>query len=116
MTISSLKNQAAFDQINKTGTKLYSPHLILVIKTSPQEATSFTLGIKANKKLGPAVVRNKIKRRIRHLMQMLMHEYSNVKANVSMIIVPKKNFENFNFANIYNDLNKLVKNQLTKLN
>ncbi|WP_417905141.1 ribonuclease P protein component [Candidatus Tisiphia endosymbiont of Micropterix aruncella] len=118
MLISSLKNQKEFDLVNKLGKKFHSPYFITIIaknstklfaklnvkgniddKTTqvqlckkPSEIL-LLFGIKAGRKLGNAVIRNKIKRRIRHLVRLLSKEPQFKSNSWAMIFVPRKGFE-----------------------
>jgi len=74
------------------------------IKKSDDKCLFF--GQKVGKKLGNAVVRNKIKRRIRHLCRLMHHEHQ-VASNLSIIIIPKKNFENILFSDLVTEFRKI---------
>lgn len=82
-----------------------------------QTVNRFYFGMKVGKKLGNAVVRNKIKRRIRHLIRLLVNNTGNINTQVShkkiipqkniiapnnwaIIIIPRKNFEQIEFATL----------------
>ena len=113
MLILSLKNQKEFDLVNRSGKKLYSPYFILVIAKNfsldPSEPSSLIfLGMKVSKKLGCAVIRNKIKRRIRHLVR-LVSKNRQLKLNkLGIIIIPKKGFEKIEFATLCDELEKTI--------
>ncbi|WP_425362594.1 ribonuclease P protein component [Candidatus Tisiphia endosymbiont of Hybos culiciformis] len=64
-------------------------------------------GIKAGKKLGNAVIRNKIKRRIRHLVRLLSKESQPKPNSWAMIVIPKKGFEQIEFATLLSELYSL---------
>ena len=91
MLISSLKNQKEFDLVNKLGKKFHSPYFITIIAKNSTKlfaklnvkgnidnlckksseilynsSNTLLFGMKVGKKLGNAVIRNKIKRRIKH--------------------------------------------------
>jgi len=131
--ILSLKNQKEFDLVNKLGKKFYSPYFITVIakdftkllaklnagNNAADKTTNQTklckksgevlllFGIKAGRKLGNAVIRNKIKRRIRHLIRLLSKE-TQIKPNIwAMIIIPKKGFDQIDFATLLSELYRI---------
>lgn len=133
MLILSLKNQKEFDLVNKLGKKFHSPYFITVIakdftkllaklnagnnasgKTTNQTRLCkksgevlLLFGIKAGRKLGNAVIRNKIKRRIRHLIRLLSKE-TQIKPNSwAIIIIPKKGFDQIDFATLLSELYKI---------
>ncbi|OZG32301.1 ribonuclease P protein component [Rickettsia endosymbiont of Culicoides newsteadi] len=133
MLILSLKNQKEFDLVNKLGKKFHSPYFITVIakdftklltklnagnnaagKTTNQTRLCkksgevlLLFGIKAGRKLGNAVIRNKIKRRIRHLIRLLSKE-TQIKPNSwAIIIIPKKGFDQIDFATLLSELYRI---------
>ncbi|XVN42112.1 MAG: ribonuclease P protein component [Candidatus Rickettsia vulgarisii] len=145
MLITSLKNQKEFNLINKSGKKFYSPYFLVVIaKDSPKVITylnnkreasvpanqksdnnMFHFGMKVGKKLGNAVVRNKIKRRIRHLITLIVNNTSNANTQTShkkiiskqsiiaqhnwaIIIVPRKGFQQVEFATLLGTMKQLL--------
>jgi ribonuclease P protein component len=122
--ILSLKNQKEFDLVNKLGKKFHSPYFITVIakdftklhqiqlcKKSREilddSSNIILFGIKAGRKLGNAVIRNKIKRRIRHLVRLVSKE-SQLKSNSwAVIVIPKKGFEQIEFATLLSELYRI---------
>jgi ribonuclease P protein component len=61
--------------------------------------------IKASKKIGNAVLRNKIKRRVRHILTNIAKDLPQVK-QTAFIIVPKKTCAIVNFANLQQEFAK----------
>ncbi len=112
ITISSLKNQAAFDLANKIGKKQNSRFFLMIshLNDSSAQEEAIYLGLKISKKLGNAVVRNKIRRRIksmiRNLSKILSKEYWSSRV---FVIIPRKGFQNENFAELQTELVKQVK-------
>ena len=58
--------------------------------------------IKLTKKIGNAVVRNKIRRRIKHILRDLVKLESNM-ASFTLIIIPKKTCKKYDFAKLENE-------------
>lgn len=84
------------------------------ITTSTSFPIPIILGMKVSRKFSKkAVIRNKAKRRIRHLVQLLVKTYGSNTNNTSIIIIPKKGFENTDFAELLKDFFKAF-NQTTK--
>ncbi|NRB10458.1 MAG: ribonuclease P protein component [Rickettsiaceae bacterium] len=115
MTIYSLKNQKQFDQVNKHSTKFYGCcFTIYVTKNcdflSHYEPKAAFWGMKVSKKLSKkAVIRNKVKRRVRHVVRLLD---KNPKINIAdhgFIVIPRQAFLNMNFGRIHSDFRKIFK-------
>lgn len=71
-----------------------------IIYYSVKEINSANIGISVSKKLGNAVLRNKIKRQVRHLVK----EKVDLSKNVDMVIVVRANYK----RNIFLDNQKLL--------
>ncbi|WP_341754585.1 MULTISPECIES: ribonuclease P protein component [unclassified Candidatus Tisiphia] len=71
-------------------------------------SNTLLFGMKVGKKLGNAVIRNKIKRRIRHLVRLLSKESKFKQNSWAMIVVPRKGFEQIEFATLLSELYKIV--------
>ncbi len=133
MLISSLKNQKEFDLVNKLGKKFHSPYFITIIAKNSTKlfaklnvksnidnlckksseilynsSNTLLFGMKVGKKLGNAVIRNKIKRRIRHLVRLLSKESKFKQNSWAMIVIPRKGFEQIEFATLLSELYKIV--------
>jgi ribonuclease P protein component len=112
VALCSLKNQKEFDLVNKHGLKSYGSCFLLVVSKQCRflphfTDTSFFLGMKVSRKLSKkAVIRNKIKRRIRHLATNLLNTYSQKTNGVGIIVVPREGFELANFAHLQSDFTK----------
>lgn len=113
MTIYSLKNQPEFDLVNKQGKKAYSPYFILVQSKNfpipPLDLTNLVfLGMKVGRKIGKAVVRNKIKRRIRHLVQIISKHPKLQPRRIGIIVIPKKGFEKIDFTILLSEFERIL--------
>ncbi|MGC0371909.1 MAG: hypothetical protein DGJ47_000610 [Rickettsiaceae bacterium] len=101
--IISLKNQKEFDFVNDHGNRHYSKYFMLI--TADKNTPSFTkqntlspqYGIKVGRRYSKkATVRNKVKRRIRHICTLLT-QGNLLGRNKSFIVIPKRNFDNVEF-------------------
>lgn len=114
MFITSLKNQKEFELVNKLGKKFHEKYFILVITQKlPQilldSKSHFFLGIKVSRKLNKkAVIRNKIKRRVRHLIRIILNNPNLKISKLAMIIIPRKEFDNIDFSLLNNDLSTII--------
>jgi len=109
VTLFYLKNQKEFDLANKLGIKKHSYGLILIIASNFSHIVTRSLnptflGMKVSRKFSKkAVIRNKAKRRIRHLVKnILLDDPINI-SNMAFIIIPKKNFDQLSFNKIKQD-------------
>lgn len=113
MLILSLKNQKEFDIVNKVGKKQHSPYFIAIIAKNfsaipTTDSNTIFFGMKVGKKLGKAVTRNKIKRRIRHLIRLISKNQQLENNAIGIIIIPKKGFEKIEFKNLMDSLESLI--------
>jgi len=113
VNILSLKNQKEFDSVNKYGSKIHRPCFVLVVSTNTLQkdlvaaSNPTILGMKVSRKFSKkAVVRNKAKRRIRHLTQLLIKTPNLNTNNKAIIVIPKRGFENYDFSKLFNDFSK----------
>lgn len=102
--INSLKNFKDFNQVNLHGKRFYSPYFIIVVYNDMSffyhsDKVNLTLGIKVTRKAGSAVIRNKIKRRCRHLIRIFYNHYKSnlVNKNLKIILIPRHPFLNTKF-------------------
>ena len=80
-----LKKRKEFDYIYKKGTKVYGQHLCIFFVSS--KASTPKIGISVGNKVGNAVVRNKIKRQLRHIMREFVPKMHNV--NLVLLVYPE---------------------------
>lgn len=80
----SLRRTRDYDEVYKGGRRQRSPHFLLIARKN--EESGLRVGISVQKRLGNAVVRNKIKRRIREIVR---REDWNVRGGVDVVIQPR---------------------------
>lgn len=73
-----------------------------------QEEKECYYAIKSTKKIGNAVVRNKIRRRIKHILRDLVKLESKL-ASFPLIIIPKKTCNKHDFAKLKNEFYDVCK-------
>ncbi len=120
MPLYSLRNQKKFDLVNLHGKKVSSPYFMVVIaqnfsliQTDSQNPTF--LGMKVSKKISKkAYIRNKIKRRIRHLMRLMLKEYDLNLSKVAIIFIPYKNFDLVEFAKLSFEFKSVLQKTIKK--
>ncbi len=121
MSLNSLKNQKQFDLVNLRGKKLSTRYFIVVvsqdfdlINVGSVNPTFF--GIKVSKKISKsACVRNKIKRRIRHLMRIMLNDADLNLTKMAVIFIPYKGFDSVEFSILSSEFKSLLKKQQDKL-
>ncbi|MDC0864592.1 ribonuclease P protein component [Rickettsiaceae bacterium] len=114
MDIVSLKNQREFDLVNTHGRKAHGSCLILVLVQNFSHISNYEqgkpktfLGMKVSRKFAKkAVIRNKAKRRIRHLMQDIANDQSIDISDAAFIVIPKRGLESVGFEKLSHDFRK----------
>ena len=118
MHIVSLKNQKEFNYVNKIGTKLHGSFFIIIVSSSlprsvSSENSTLAFGMKVSRKFSKkANIRNKSKRRIRHLVRLLTKEPMVNVENRSIIIIPKMGFDKSDFADLYLNFKKMFQKSI----
>jgi ribonuclease P protein component len=104
----TLKDQSEFNAINAKGVKYNSRSFVCVCATFPsaQDQTLY-LGLKAGKKLGNAVLRNKIRRRFKSLIRERVATNSQ-HSSLGFIIIPKFNSHNTPYANLIDEVDGMM--------
>lgn len=78
---------------------------------------SVFLGMKVSKKLSKkAYIRNKIKRRIRHLMRIMLKEPDLNFSKVAIIFIPYKHFDLIEFAKLSFEFKRVLQRTISKNN
>ena len=82
------------------GKKVSNKYLTIFFKSLPNKSSNcLNISFVAQKKLGNAVKRNKIKRRLKNIMNQIL-KISKLNLNYSYLIITKKNIISANFADI----------------
>jgi ribonuclease P protein component len=99
-----LLRSADFDTVYRTGKRRSSSHFTVFFRANELPETRFGVSIK--KALGNAVVRNRVRRRIREVVRGHRQE---IPAGWDMVIHPKGSVERVEFAALTMDLLRLLK-------
>lgn len=97
--ISSLSKSEDFKNL-LSGRKISNPYSIIFFKKIPSKKNKFlNVSFVTKKKIGNAVKRNKIKRRLRNIMKDALKKI-NIKMEYSYLIISKKNVFDGKFSDI----------------
>ena len=103
MTIISLKKRKDFLDIAKKGSKIVTKGLVLQVKRNINiDFNQIRVGYTVTKKVGNAVKRNKIKRKLRAAVRFVMSEYTN--NSFDYVIIGRKSTLDRNFNDLIKDL------------
>ena len=97
-----LLRHADFERVYKQGKRHFAAHMT-VFYLSREESQNFRVGFTVGRALGGAVVRNRMKRRLREAVR-LMRRDSNVAVDV--VINPKKSLLTAEFAEIQQEVKR----------
>ncbi len=116
MVIYSLKNHNEFDLVSKSSirlnsvffTILYSSNFLSIRASRGSRDYPF-VGIKVSRYFSKkAVIRNKVKRQIRHIMRNLVNKQVIYTKNTAFIIIPKQQCISAKFLQMEDDLNNIL--------
>lgn len=106
-----LKTKADFDEVYKSGRKIYSKSFLLIYKKSKQSElpNGFLLprfGFVASKKVGKAVERNKAKRILREAIK---QEFPRLRTNFEIVFVAFKGISDKPFQTLHEEVQVVFK-------
>ena len=102
--INRLKKRYQFNYVYKSGEHFSGEHMVLYVVSS--KTKNIKVGLAVTKKVGHAVVRNKIRRRLREIVK---NQLQNLKQNYNIIVVAKDNITEASFEKLSNEFLKLIK-------
>ena len=102
--VSSLKNRSDFLEHRKNCNTFYGKMLIINYKFA--DGCVSKIGYTVTKKLGSAVVRNRIKRVLRSIVQ---RNLKLIRDGMCLEFIPKKRFQESSFKDIENDFKDIFK-------
>ena len=99
-----LKKRKHFSYIFKNGSRISSKHITInYIKTKYK---NHKIGFSVSKKIGNAVIRNKVKRRLKEIIRIEQHK---INKNFNYIIVAREGIENIAYETTKKELINLLK-------
>ena len=102
--INRLKKRYQFNYVYKSGEHFSGEHIVLYVASS--KTKNIKVGLAVTKKVGHAVVRNKVRRRLREIIK---KQVPNLKQNNNIIVVARDNINEASFEKLSNEFLKLIK-------
>ena len=99
-----VKREKDFKAIFKEGTSFANRKF--VVYQLENQKNHFRVGLSVSKKLGNAVTRNQIKRRIRHIIQ---NTKGSLVEDVDFVVIARKGVENLEYAEMERNLLHVLK-------
>ncbi len=102
----SLKKNKEFNKVYNNGKSYATRNLVLYLLSAPRNDNN-RYGLSVSKRIGNAVVRNKLKRRLREIIREFEKKY-NFKS-YDIIIIARNPVVDLNYRQIKRDIKKLYK-------
>ena len=99
-----VKREKDFKAIFKEGTSFANRKFVIYRLENKQK--HFRVGLSVSKRLGNAVTRNQIKRRIRHIIQNVQ---GSLEENVDFVVIARKGVETLEYAEMEKNLLHVLK-------
>lgn len=101
--INRLKKRYQFNYVYKSGEHFSAEHIVLYYASS--KTKNIKVGFAVTKKVGHAVVRNKIRRRLREIVNTSIPKLNH---NYNIIVVAKDNITSASFNELKTEFEKLI--------
>ena len=107
--LKTIKKRVDFLKVSKSGKKIFTKGFILqkYKRTVGLEKDTIRIGFTITKKIGGAVIRNKIKRRFRAIIREIFNKY--LKKNYDYVIIANKKSLIMDYKELKSDVIKTVK-------
>ena len=102
--VNRLKKRYQFNYVYKSGEHFSGEHMVLYVASS--KTKNIKVGLAVTKKVGHAVVRNKVRRRLREIIK---KQVPILKQNNNIIVVARDNITEASFEKLSNEFLKLLK-------
>lgn len=94
-----IRKRRDYLRVQRQGFRSFGRFIVVVAKRD-QDKSSLKIGITVPKKVGPAHIRNKVKRRIRHIMRLNQHQFF----ELSLVIVARELVRGASFSELETDI------------
>ncbi len=101
-----LRANSDFQRVRKQGKSVANPLLVLIQAPNPDGNTRF--GFAVGKKIGGAVVRNKVKRRLREHLR-LMWQAGQLRVGVDVVVIARDTAGSATYATLSRALDDLLR-------
>ncbi len=102
-----LKKTAEFKKVYHYGESIANRELVLYVMERPNTNT-FRFGISVSKKIGNAVIRNRVKRLIKEVIRSIMVQHQ-LKEHKDIVIIARAPTANMNYADFDRSLKHLFR-------
>jgi ribonuclease P protein component len=82
-----LHRSAEFIRLQRSGVRFQSPHFVLYAGRLEHEPGRSRLGVTVSRRIGDAVVRNRVKRRVREIFRTVVRD--NLPAGTSIVVIAR---------------------------
>ena len=116
MTLITIKKRSEFERSNKFSKIIYTPNFIIQKLESNNNGNIPHFGFTITKKIGSAIVRNKIKRRLKSIIrELLKYKAKYFDLSFNYILICKKEIVKVSYNDLENELmNKFKSNKANK--
>ena len=105
MTLKTIKKRSEFIRSNKFAKKIYTPNFIIQKLESNENDIIPHFGFTITKKIGSAIVRNKIKRRLKSIIgELLKYKDKYFDLSFNYILICKKEIVKVSYDDLENEL------------
>ena len=105
MTLITIKKRSEFLRSTKFSKKIYTPHFIIQKLGSNENKNIPHFGFTITKKIGSAIVRNKIKRRLKSIIrELLKYKDKYFDLSFNYILICKKEIVKVSYNDLKNEL------------
>ena len=103
-----LHRSAEFLRLQRNGVRFQSPHFVLYAGTLDKDGERPRLGVTVSRRIGNAVVRNRVKRRVREIFRAEMR--ASLPARTSIVVIARAGADTLKPAAIRDELNAAARN------
>lgn len=101
-----LRKKSDFKRTYSMGKSYATPFLVLYVKKRDGKGKSVRIGFSVSKRLGNAVVRNKLKRRLRAGIQPILHQ---INQEYDLIFIAREKIKGISFQDVEKNILNLLK-------